>query len=83
MKCRTSSETGRARMRQYSVGMPCVAELVAGLDDRPVGAAVGDQADLGAGVALDDRARAGLPRAVSSLRARRSRFFFQSSGRSL
>ncbi len=40
-------------------GDPFVAELVAGFDHRPVRAAVGDQADLAAGLALDDRRRQG------------------------
>ncbi len=38
-----------------------VAELVAGFDHRPVRAAVGDQPDLAAGLAVDDRRRQGCP----------------------
>ena len=41
--------------------MPSLAEQVAGLDHRAVGAAVGDQADPGAEVALDTGAGSGLP----------------------
>ena len=59
-----------------------VAQLVAGLDDRPVRSAVGDDADLrlsryrppGAGT---------KERAVSNLRLRRSMLRSKSSGRSL
>ena len=60
-----------------------LAELVAGLDHRPVGAAVGDQADLGARASSSITGAGSACRAVSSFRASRSRFFFQSSGRSL
>ena len=59
-----------------------VAKLVAGFDHRKVRTAVSDQADLGAGSPSMTGAGSAW-RAVSCLRAIRSRFFFQSSGRSL
>ena len=83
MKCRHLIGGGQGADAAVLGGDPFACEQIAGFDDRPVGATVGDHADLVLPGSPSMIGGGSAARAVSSLRTSRSRFFFQSSGRSL